>query len=79
MTWSDPPSGIAGFHVDNGCPVGSCDPGATLVQTTGPVDSTTFSVTPGTDQCFLVQAFNSFPGNAGSWTARIKLGGLPPA
>ena len=59
VNWSDASAGVTGFHVDNGCPVGSCDPGATLVQTTGLTDSTTFSVTPGTYQCFRVQAFNS--------------------
>jgi hypothetical protein len=59
VSWSDASAGITGFHVDNGCPVGSCDPGATLVQTTGPVGSTTFNVTPGTYQCFRVQAIDS--------------------
>ena len=59
VSWSDASAGITGFNVDNGCPVGSCDPGATLVQTTGPVDSTTFTVTPGTYQCFRVQAVDS--------------------
>jgi eukaryotic-like serine/threonine-protein kinase len=59
VSWSDASAGITGFNVDNGCPVGSCDPGATLVQTTGPVDSTTFQVTPGTYQCFRVRAIDS--------------------
>jgi serine/threonine-protein kinase len=59
VSWSDASAGITGFNVDNGCPVGSCDPGATLVQTTGPVDSATFTVTPGTYQCFRVQAVSS--------------------
>lgn len=59
VSWSDASAGITGFNVDNGCPVGSCDPGATLVQRTGAVDSTTFTVTPGTYQCFRVQAIDS--------------------
>ena len=59
VSWSDASAGITGFNVDNGCPVGSCDPGATLVAKTGPVDSTTFTVTPGTYQCFRVQAIDS--------------------
>jgi hypothetical protein len=58
VTWTEPAAGVEGFNLDNGCPVGSCDPGATLVQTTGPVDSATFSVTPGSYQCFRVQAVN---------------------
>ena len=59
VTWTEPAAGIKGFNLDNGCPVGSCDPGATLVQTTGPVDTATFNVTPGSYQCFRVQAFNN--------------------
>lgn len=39
--------------------MGSCRPGASLTKTTGQVTSTTFSVTPGTYQCFRVQAYNS--------------------
>jgi Cutinase len=59
VTWSEASTDVTGFNIDNGCPVGSCDPGATLTQTTGPVDSATFSVTPGTYQCFRVQAINN--------------------
>jgi len=58
VTWTDASADVTGFNVDNGCPVGSCDPGATLARTTGPVNSTTFTVTPGTYQCFRVQAIN---------------------
>jgi hypothetical protein len=58
VTWTETTTDVTGFNIDNGCPVGSCDPGATLTQTTGPVDSATFSVTPGTYQCFRVQAMN---------------------
>jgi hypothetical protein len=58
VTWTEASTDVTGFNIDNGCPVGSCDPGATLAQTTGPVDSATFSVTPGTYQCFRVQAIN---------------------
>jgi hypothetical protein len=69
VTWSDASAGVTGFNVDNGCPVGSCTPGsqATLAQTTGPVDSATFNVTPGTYQCFEVQAFNG-AGNKSAWS-----------
>jgi hypothetical protein len=59
VTWTETTADVTGFNLDNGCPVGSCDPGATLVQTTGPVDSATFSVTPGSYQCFRVQAVNN--------------------
>jgi Cutinase len=59
VTWTEATADVTGFNLDNGCPVGSCDPGATLVQTTGPVDSATFSVTPGSYQCFRVQAVNT--------------------
>jgi eukaryotic-like serine/threonine-protein kinase len=67
VTWADASADVTGFHIDNGCPVGSCSPGATLAQTTGPVDSATFAVTPGTYQCFRVQAFNS--AGASSWSS----------
>lgn len=59
VTWTEASTDVTGFNIDNGCPVGSCDPGATLAQTTGPVDSATFNVTPGTYQCFRVQAMNN--------------------
>jgi hypothetical protein len=59
VTWTDGSAGITGFNLDNGCPVGSCQPGAPLNSTTGLVTSATFAVTPGTYQCFRVQAFNS--------------------
>ena len=58
VTWTEATADVTGFNIDNGCPVGSCDPGATLAQTTGQVDSATFSVTPGSYQCFRVQAVN---------------------
>ncbi len=66
VTWADASTDVTGFHIDNGCPVGSCSPGATLAQTTGPVRSATFRVTPGTYQCFRVQAFNA--SGASSWS-----------
>jgi len=63
VTWTEATADVTEFNLDNGCPVGSCDPGATLVQTiaqtTGPVDTATFSVTPGSYQCFRVQAINN--------------------
>jgi hypothetical protein len=58
VTWTEATADVTGFNLDNGCPVGSCDPGATLTQTTGPVDTATFTVTPGSYQCFRVQAVN---------------------
>jgi hypothetical protein len=57
---------VTGFNIDNGCPVGSCDPGATLARTTGPVTSTEFAVTPGSYQCFRVQAFDA--SGASAWS-----------
>ena len=65
VTWTGS-SGATGYHIDNGCPVGSCSPGAPLTLTTGNVTSATFSVTPGTWQCFRVQAFNS--AGAAAWS-----------
>ena len=59
VTWVDTAANVTGFNVDNGCPVGSCQPGASLTATTGPVGSASFNVTPGTYQCFRVQAFNT--------------------
>ena len=59
VAWTEASTDVTGFNIDNGCPVGSCSPGATLAQTTGPVKSVTFSVTPGSYQCFRVQAFNN--------------------
>jgi Zn-dependent protease with chaperone function len=62
VTWVSNASNTTGFNIDNGCPPGSCQPGATLTQTTGVITTATFAVTPGSYQCFRVQAFN----NAGS-------------
>jgi len=59
VTWADNATNATGFRIDNGCPAGSCSPGATLATTTGPTTTTSFSVTPGSYQCFRVQAFNS--------------------
>jgi Zn-dependent protease with chaperone function len=67
VTWLDSATDATGFNIDNGCPVGSCQPGATLARTTGPATTVTFAVTPGSYQCFRVQAFNS-TGNSG-WSS----------
>lgn len=57
VSWSDSAQKITGFNIDNGCPAGTCGGhGVTLAKTTGPVTSTVFRVTPGTYQCFRVQA-----------------------
>jgi eukaryotic-like serine/threonine-protein kinase len=66
VAWADTSPGATGFNIDNGCPIGSCRPGASLTQRTGHVTSATFSVTPGTYQCFRVQAFNA--SGASSWS-----------
>jgi len=68
VTWADAKTDFTGFNIDNGCPVGysGCRPGASLTQTTGPVESATFRVTPGSYQCFRVQAFNG--AGASSWS-----------
>src|ERR1035438_708652 len=58
VTWAAVP-GATGYNVDNGCPIGSCRPGASLAKTTGSVTTADFAVTPGTYQCFEAQAFNS--------------------
>ncbi|GEM_PF-1470140 len=67
VTWASNSANATGFNVDNGCPVGSCQPGATLTATTGPTTSATFAVTPGTYQCFRVQAFNTV--GASAWSS----------
>jgi hypothetical protein len=59
VTWVNNASDATGFHIDNGCPPGSCQPGATLAQTTSVTTTTSFTVTPGSYQCFRVQAFDS--------------------
>lgn len=59
VTWVSNAGNATGFTIDNGCPPGSCQPGATLTQTTGMTSTATFAVTPGSYQCFRVQAFNS--------------------
>lgn len=57
VSWSDSAKKITGFNIDNGCPAGACGGhGVTLAKTTGPVTATVFRVTPGTYQCFRVQA-----------------------
>lgn len=57
VSWSDSAKNVTGFNIDNGCPAGTCGGhGVTLAKTTGPVTSTVFRVTPGTYQCFQVQA-----------------------
>ena len=58
VSWSEASAGVAGFHINNGCSSTTCQPGAALVTTTGPVSTVTFTVTPGTYQCFRAQAFN---------------------
>jgi len=59
VTWVNNATDATGFRIDNGCPAGSCAPGATLATTTGQTTTTSFTVTPGSYQCFRVQAFNS--------------------
>jgi hypothetical protein len=65
VTWTKS-SGADGYNIDNGCPVGTCQAGATLAKTTGPITATEFSVTPGTYQCFEVEAFNRW--GISSWS-----------
>lgn len=76
VTWTEATADVTGFNIDNGCPVGSCGPGATLAQTTGQVDSATFSVTPGSYQCFRVQAFNKAGASPWSGYGCISTPGL---
>jgi hypothetical protein len=60
VTWADRSAHIAGFRIDNGCPLGACGGrDAELYKTIGPVTSTGFTVTPGSWTCFRVQAYNS--------------------
>jgi hypothetical protein len=57
ITWARQPS-ATGFHVSNGSAPGCPAPHATLQQTTGPGTYATFNVTPGTCQCFHVEAID---------------------
>jgi hypothetical protein len=65
VTWAPSPY-ATGYHIDNGCPIGECGDGASLVKATGPVTTTEFAVTPGTYQCFEVQAFSTLGTSAWS-------------
>jgi hypothetical protein len=57
VSWTDDSKNVTAFNLDNGCPAGACGGhGVTLAKTTRRVGSTTFRVTPGTYQCFRVQA-----------------------
>lgn len=59
VSWTNNLKSVTGFHIDNGCPLGTCGGhGITLAKTTGPGTSAIFLVTPGTYQCFRVQAFS---------------------
>ncbi|MGO9082572.1 MAG: hypothetical protein ACLQDY_26690 [Streptosporangiaceae bacterium] len=66
VTWANNASNAEGFDVDNGCPAGSCAPGATLARTTRLTTSTSFTVTPGTYQCFRARAFDT--AGASAWS-----------
>lgn len=66
VSWTSNATDATGFTIDNGCPPGSCQPGATLTQTTGVTTTASFTVTPGSYQCFRVQAFNSAGSSAWS-------------
>jgi WD40 repeat protein len=70
VTWAEPTIGVAGFNVDNACPVlpvGTCGGSdASLTRTTGTVHSAEFPVPPGSYECFHVQAFNEFGPSAWS-------------
>ena len=57
VSWTDSSGDATGFTINNGCQAGGCSGGA-LAATTGPTTSADFAVTPGTYQCFHVQAFD---------------------
>lgn len=67
VSWSEPLRKVTGFRIDNGCPAGACGGGgASLHRGTGRVTSTVFTVTPGTSQCFRVQAISG--SRASDWS-----------
>ena len=66
VSWTESSPGATGFRVDNGCSATTCEPGAALAATTGPVTSAIFAVTPGTYQCFRAQALSG--GAASGWS-----------
>jgi hypothetical protein len=67
VTWTEKSRQITGFSIDNGCPAGSCSPGAMLAQTTGPSPVAYFQVSPGSYQCFRVRALDGT--QASLWSA----------
>ena len=77
VSWADSSPGITGYNVDNGCPVGLCGgPDAELYKTTGPVNSTTFPVDPGSWTCFRVQAISNVADSAFSGYGCVQTPGL---
>jgi hypothetical protein len=77
VSWADSSPGITGYNVDNGCPVGLCGgPDAELYKTTGPVNSTTFPVDPGSWTCFRAQAISSAGNSAFSGYGCVQTPGL---
>lgn len=67
VTWTQGSPAVAtGFHVDNGCPPGSCGGTDATLTSTGTKTPASFAVTPGTYQCFRVQAVDSAGNSAWS-------------
>jgi len=57
VTWASSMADVTGYHISTSCPPDGCGGGARL-KTTGNVAAASFAVTPGTRECFRVQAFN---------------------
>jgi hypothetical protein len=66
VSWAEGAAGVTGFRIDNHCLPGACPPGGSLARVTGLATSTTFTVTPGSRQCFRVRALSRAGDSA--WT-----------
>jgi Protein kinase domain len=66
VTWADSATDITGFNVTNGCGTDGCSGGAINVRT-GRVTTAEITTSPGSYQCFYVQAFS----NSGISTSRV--------
>ena len=65
VSWTDTATDITGFTISNGCGTDGCNGGALNVRT-GPATAADITTTPGSYQCFYVQAINSAGASAPS-------------
>ena len=80
VTWADSATDITGFNVSNGCGTDGCSGGAINVRTgrvTATEVGTSILATTATGRLYLSVNDDSFSGNTGIWTVKIKIGSLP--